>query len=167
MSARTSAPQDTIAVEIDIAAPPAQVFDALTQASQLAAWWGHEPSVELVACEMEARVGGRWQMRWKPVAGVAQGAAGEQLQRNGLAEYEVHGEILVFEPPVRLVWSWIANWHERPSVPTEVRWDLIPTARGTRLRVEHSGLSLERRVGADYAGGWRGVARLLQAHLEA
>ncbi len=167
MRAQKSAPDDVVVVEIDIAAPPARVFEALTQAPQLAAWWGHEPSVELVACEMDARVGGRWQLRWKPVPGVAQGVAGEQLQRYGLTEYEVHGEIVVCDPPRRLVWTWIANWHERPSVPTEVRWDLTPTSRGTRLRVEHGGLALEGRVGAEYKTGWLGVVRLLGAYLEA
>ena len=51
--------QDAVVAEVDIAAPPERVFEALTEANQLFAWWSTEPSVELSLFEMDARVGGR------------------------------------------------------------------------------------------------------------
>ena len=36
--------QDELVVEVEIAVPPERVFQALTDAKQLFAWWGKEPS---------------------------------------------------------------------------------------------------------------------------
>jgi hypothetical protein len=60
-----------------------------------------------------------------------------------------------------LVWSWIANWQEQPSLPTVVRWELIRTKDGTHARVTHTGLSQEQTARKDYGGGWQGVLKLL------
>src|SRR5438105_4787395 len=49
--------QDELVVEVEIAVPPERVFQALTDAKQLFAWWGKEPSVELSVFEMDARPG--------------------------------------------------------------------------------------------------------------
>ena len=127
--------QDELVVEVEIAVPPERVFQALTDAKQLFAWWGKEPSVELSVFEMDARPGGRWRFQCKPAAGAGHGAVGEQLRRNGAREFEAHGEVLEYVPPRLLVWSWVANWHEHPAHPTTVRWDLTPTTKGTRVRV--------------------------------
>jgi uncharacterized protein YndB with AHSA1/START domain len=164
MSASTTAAPDAVTAEVEIAAPPARVFAALTDPRQLAGWWGREPSVELVACEMDARPGGRWRCRWKPRPGTAQGAVHERLAKHGADEYEAHGEIVTVEPPHRLVWTWIANWHEDPAAATQVRWELTPTAAGTRVRVIHSGLIREPIARADYTDGWIGVLSLLRGH---
>ena len=51
---------DAVTVEVEVVAPAERVFQALTDATQLLAWWGQEPSVELSLCEMDARPGGRW-----------------------------------------------------------------------------------------------------------
>lgn len=157
---------DSVVEEIDIAAPAALVFAALTDARQLAAWWGKEPSVHLTAFEMDARPGGRWRYRASPAAGVSHGPVGDQLRRNGFAAFEAHGEILEYDPPSLLVWSWIANWHEQPTHPTVVRWELTPTPAGTRVRVTHSGLAGEGIARRDYGHGWAGVLRLLGQHVE-
>jgi len=104
--------QDELVVEVEIAVPPERVFQALTDAKQLFAWWGKEPSVELSVFEMDARPGGRWRFQCKPAAGAGHGPVGEQLRRNGAREFEAHGEVLEYVPPRLLVWSWVANWHE-------------------------------------------------------
>jgi uncharacterized protein YndB with AHSA1/START domain len=157
--------RDAVVVEIDIAASPELIFQALTDRKQLFAWWSKEPSVELTEMKMNARQGGHWQFRWKPVEGIDHGAVGEQLRRNGSDEFEAHGEILEYDPPHLLVWSWIANWHEQPTHPTIVRWELTPTKDGTRVRVTHSGLSQEHISRKDYTSGWVGVLRLLKDYV--
>jgi uncharacterized protein YndB with AHSA1/START domain len=164
-TSRTEPTLDVVTTEIEIAAPPERVFVALTDARQLFTWWGKETSVELLSFDMDPRLGGRWSFRCRPTVGTEQGPVGEQLARNGAAEYEVHGTVLEFAPPRLLVWSWIANWHEKPERETIVRWELRPTTAGTLVRVSHSGLvpqSVERK---DYPEGWAAVLKLLQAYL--
>jgi len=158
--------QDEVVVEVEIAVPPERVFQALTDAKQLFAWWGKEPSVELSVFEMDARPGGRWRFQCKPASGAGHGAVGEQLRRNDAREFEAHGEVLEYVPPRLLVWSWVANWHEHPAHATTVRWDLTPTTKGTRVRVTHGGLTQEPISRKDYQSGWQGVLRLLIQFLE-
>jgi|SRR5882724_11979395 len=158
------AAQDSIAQEIDIAAPPERVFEALTDGVQLKEWWGKEPSVELHRFDMEGRKGGRWGFDCTERPGQEHGEVGKQLQRNKARFFEAHGEVLEFDPPRLLVWSWIANWHEHPTTPTTVRWELTPTKSGTRVRVTHSGLAKEHIARKDYGAGWAGVLQLLKDH---
>ena len=158
--------QDAVTCEIEIEAPPERVFQALTDPKQLFTWWGKEPTVELLVFEMDARPGGHWRFRCKPVPGADHGAVGEQLRRHGAQEFEAHGEVLECVPPRLLVWSWIANWHEHPNQPTVVRWELTPTSRGTSVRVTHSALSQEPTARRDYTAGWRGVVQLLKDFLD-
>lgn len=167
MATSESSPgQDAVICETEIEAPPERVFVALTDPKQLVAWWGQEPSVEIVKFEMDARPGGCWHFRWKPAPGADHGAVGEQLRRNGAQEFEAHGEILEYVPPRLLVWSWIANWHEHPAQPTVVRWDLTVIPNGTRVRVTHSVLKNEPISRKDYGSGWLGVLRLLKTFAE-
>jgi uncharacterized protein YndB with AHSA1/START domain len=157
---------DAVVAEIDIAAPPARVFQALTDPQQLFTWWGREPSVVLSLFEMDARKGGRWRFECAPAPGADHGAVGEQLKRKQEKGFTAHGEILEYDPPRLLVWSWIANWHEHSSQPTTVRWELTPTTQGTHVRVTHSGLAQEPVARKDYGGGWVGVLKLLGGFFE-
>jgi uncharacterized protein YndB with AHSA1/START domain len=161
MTSNVAVDQDAVVADIEIAAAPERVFRALTDPKQLFAWWGREPSVELSVFDMDARLGGRWRFRCKPVAGTEQGPVGDQLRRNGADEYHAHGEVLEYDPPRLLVWSWIANWHEHPDHQTIVRWELTATKKGTLVRVTHSGLSSEPIARKDYGRGWTGVLGLL------
>jgi uncharacterized protein YndB with AHSA1/START domain len=66
---------------------------------------------------------------------------------NGMIECEV----LVVEPNARLSYSWGAL-----GLQSVVTWTLTPTARGTLVRMEHSGFPSEESAsykGAKY--GWR------------
>lgn len=60
----------------------------------------------------------------------------------------------------------MANWHEHPTQPTVVRWELTPTATGTRVRVTHSALTQEPTARKDYTAGWIGVLGLLKDSLQ-
>jgi len=146
---------DAIIGEIHIAAPPARVFKALTDQSELGRWFGN-PECPVKSWEMDARRGGRY--RYATEKGT--------VAVNGVNEFKCQGEILEFDPPRLLVYSWIANWHDDKSRPTVVRWELTPAATGTHVRVTHSGLAQENVARKDYSGGWPGVLEMLKNFTE-
>ena len=164
--AKMSSEQDFVVAEIEIAAPPERVFQALTDSKQLFTWWGSEPSVDLTVFELDPRVGGRYRYSCKPKPGAFHGEVEDQLKKSGSASFDCHGEVLEMVPPRLLVWSWLANWHEHPTRPTTVRWELTPTKNGTHVRVTHSGLAQEPISRKDYGKGWQGVLTLLQTYLQ-
>jgi uncharacterized protein YndB with AHSA1/START domain len=157
--------QDSVVVETEIAAPPEVVFQALVDQQQLFTWWGREPSLELTSFDMSPHQGGAWRFTCKARAGQHDDIA-KQLESVGVQEFEAHGEVLESVPPRLLVWSWIANYHSRPEARTIVKWELEPTATGTRVRVTHSGLAdmPENREG--YGNGWVGVLALLRTFMD-
>jgi uncharacterized protein YndB with AHSA1/START domain len=147
--------QDAIVSEIDIAAPPARVFQALTDAGELKLWFTN-PESPLEFWEFDARPGGKY--RYATEKGT--------LVVNGVSEFECHGEVLEYVPPRLLVYSWIANWHDDTARQTVVRWELTPTSTGTHVKVTHSGLAQEPVARKDYSGGWPGVVEMLKKFVE-
>jgi len=147
--------QDTVVSEIEISAPPARVFQALTTSAELKRWFT-SPECPAKAWEMDARVGGHY------------GYASEKgsVVVNGISEFECHGEILEYDPPRVLVYTWLANWHDDVDRRTLVRWELTPTESGTRVKVTHSGLSEENAAREDYSNGWPGVIEMLKKFVE-
>jgi uncharacterized protein YndB with AHSA1/START domain len=140
-----------IVEEIEIVAPPARVFAALTDPVQLLAWWGDRRTFPSMHWELDARVGGQWLSRWRGPDG---------------ATFALGGEILAIDPPRVLAYSW---WDERyPGLPhTTVRYELTATATGTRVTLTHDGFDANRADFDDYNGGWSSVMRSLRAHAEA
>jgi uncharacterized protein YndB with AHSA1/START domain len=106
---------------------------------------------------MDPRVGGNYRYRTEKGSAAA-GGGGE--------DFECHGEILEFEPPRLLVYTWFGNWHENRSLRTVVRWELAPQAGGTHVRVTHSGLAAEAAARKGYGGGWPGVLAQLKKFTE-
>jgi uncharacterized protein YndB with AHSA1/START domain len=147
--------QDSIVSEIEIAAPPARVFRALTDAGELKRWFG-SPECPVKSWEMDARVGGHYGYKTEKGSIVV----------NGVSEFECHGEILECDPPRLLVYTWIANWHDDTARRTVVRWELTPKAAGTRVKVTHSGLADLPVARKDYSGGWPGVVEMLKKFVE-
>ena len=160
------AQQDAVTAEIEVPASPQRVFQALTDPKQLAHWWGSEPTVDQLRFEMDARKGGKYIYECAAKPGIDMGAVADVLKRNHATHFICRGEVLEIDPPRLLVWSWIANWHEHPEHPTIVRWELTPSATGTRVRVTHSGLANEPISRKDYGQGWDGVLHLLQTYLQ-
>jgi len=148
--------QESIVTEIDIAAPPSRVFEALTDPAQLMLWFT-DASCPVKSWQMDARLGGSYSYATEKGNFVV----------NGVSEFECHGEILEFDPPRLLVYTWIANWHLDPAKKTVVRWELTPVAVGTHVRVTHSGLAQEPEARKDYSGGWPGVVEKLRQFAEA
>ena len=147
--------QDTIVSEIQVAAPAERVFRALTDAGELQRWFG-SPECPLKSWQMDARVGGRYSYATEKGSIVV----------NGVDRFECHGEILECDPPRLLVYTWIGNWHDDPTSPTTVRWELTPKGNGTYVRVTHSGLSDLPVARKDYSGGWPGVVEQLKKFVE-
>ncbi|MGA9528999.1 MAG: SRPBCC domain-containing protein [Terriglobales bacterium] len=147
--------QDALACEIEIAVPPARVFEALTNQSELVRWFtGATCPVKF--WKMDARKGGTYSYATEK----------GNSQVNGISVFECQGEILEFDPPRLLVYTWIANWHVDNQRKTVVRWDLTPTAAGTHVKVTHSGLAQEPAARKDYSGGWPGVMEKLKVFAE-
>jgi uncharacterized protein YndB with AHSA1/START domain len=147
--------QNAVIVEIDIAAPPERVFAALSDAEQLKHWW-ISPICDETFWAMNARPGGKWSFSTTP--------ARESI--NGVTEFKCHGEVLEFVPPRLLIYTWIANWNDKPEAVTVVRWDLTPIPGGTRVTVTHSELAQQPASRELYRGGWTGVIQNLQRYLE-
>jgi uncharacterized protein YndB with AHSA1/START domain len=142
--------RDAIVSEIDIAAPPERVFKSLTDEEET-----RRRSPGLGLFEMDARVGGRWRLEMRP----------PQAFR-GVSVIRHEGEILEFEPPRLLVYTWLANFHDDPKHTSIVRWELTPTATGTHVKLTHSGLSTEPDAKTAYTGGWPGVLEALAKAVE-
>jgi uncharacterized protein YndB with AHSA1/START domain len=147
---------DAIISEIDIAAPPERVFQALTEPGQLKRWFT-DSSCPTKTWNMDARPGGAYSYATEKSATVV---------INGVDEFKCYGEILEFDPPRLLVYTWIANWHLDKQLKTVVRWELTPSNVGTHVRVTHSGLAQEQVAREDYRGGWTGMVKKLKEFVE-
>jgi uncharacterized protein YndB with AHSA1/START domain len=143
---------NAVVSEIEIAAPPARVFQALTQPDQLMRWWRNEVCTPEL-WEVDARPGGRWRCKQKSTT----------MTINGRSEFEIAGEIVEIEPPRLLVYTWTATWDQQPS-SSVVRWELTPNGKGTKVKVTHSGLAPE--LAKDYSGGWPDVVGRLRNFAE-
>jgi len=146
--------QETVESEIQIAAPPERVFQALTDAAQLRQWF---PPVLPGPPVGDGRPpGGRYSYTTEKGTVVV----------NNVSEFECHGEILEYEPPRLLVYTWIGDCTKtrlasRPSAGISRR---KPAA--THVKVTHSGLAQEPTARKDYSGGWPGVVQQLKKFIE-
>jgi uncharacterized protein YndB with AHSA1/START domain len=108
---------------IDIGTPPERVFDALTNASELAAWWT-DANARVEYCESAPREGGTWRITTS--------------DRNG-ERHSVHGDYVVVDRPHRVELTWQSD---DDAIPSIVRYDLeaidLDGAPGTRLTVIHT-----------------------------
>jgi len=154
--------QNMITGEIFIAAPPARVFEAITDPKQMARWWGARDFYRIKESKADVRVGGKWSSD-----GV--GADGKP--------FRVEGEYLEVDPPRLLVHTWIKSW-EGPDT-TVVRWELEPQSvhglhpngpqragTGTLLKLRHEGFAGNIEAARKHGEGWRLVLGWAQAFVE-
>ena len=146
---------DALVSEIHIAAPPDRVFQALIDPKQVMQWWTSD-QCQIESFSFQPRIGGRWEYATKS----------SNLNVNGVTKFHCEGEVLEYDPPRVLSYTWIANWHDRPSQRTVVRWELATSKGGTLVRVTHSGLAELPIARKDYAGGWPGVLQQLRQFVE-
>lgn len=151
-TAKVSPDADAVVVEIQIDAPPDRVFQALIDPHQATQWWRND-AVSLEGFHLEPKVGGRWGYRTDKVV-------------DGVNKFQVHGEVLAYDPPRLLAYTWIANLHEDPARRTEVRWELTPVSGGTRVKLTHSGLAQEPKSRSGYSSGWPDLLNRLKKFAE-
>lgn len=141
--------QDAVICEVLIAAPPERIFQALTSKDQLMRWWnGGDGPFRVKLWEMDSRLGGKFRL-------VASDPSGKMVI-NGISEIENWGEIVEFDPPYVLAYTWFSNAHSIPTHRSLVRWELLLQAHGTLVRMTHSGLK-NLPGGTSYVSGWPSV----------
>jgi uncharacterized protein YndB with AHSA1/START domain len=127
---------DQFATEVDLPAPPEEVFRHLTDPPAMTRWMGQHAVL-------------------KPVPGGA-----FEADINGVP---VRGRYLEVDPPRRVLVSWgVAGNEVMPPGATEVEFTLTPIPGGTRLRLVHRGLRPDQAQ--LHAAGWQHfLARLASA----
>jgi uncharacterized protein YndB with AHSA1/START domain len=134
-----------------IAARPSIVFEAMTTAEGVAAWFGPD-DLPVVGAEMDARVGGAYRVRFRT--------------RDG-REHEASGEFLELVPPRRIVmsWSWTLGGElEEGGRISRVEIELRSVGDGTELTFTHADLS-SAASRSSHAQGWGGALDKLVRHL--
>jgi len=154
--------QNAVIAEIFIAAPPARVFEAITDPEQTARWWGQSDLYRITEWKGDVRPGGKW-------SSVGVGADG--------TAFRVEGEYLEVDPPRLLVHTWIGSYGG--SLKTIVRWELEPTdihglhpggprkaGTGTLVRVSQEGFAGAPAAASGHAEGWKRVLGWLHGFVE-
>ena len=157
-------PASVVRASVDIAAPPADVFRALTDPRERSAWLGGEampdvPRHDRPADPPTAMPGAAW----RAPAIAPDGTMGT-----------VAGEYLSVDPPHRLETTWRASWNDFAT--ERVRFELVPIdvsgVEGTRVTVTHT--RAEARLHSttaklSHAGqpvdGWPSLLARLAAHV--
>lgn len=112
---------DPLVKEIFIEAPPAVVFQFLTDPTKIVLWMG-------IGAEIDSKIGGTY-----------------RLHLNG--REVILGEYLEVVPDARLVftWRWEEPWLGVSARSTRVEIDLLSDGEGTRARLSHRQLLLQMK----------------------
>ena len=147
-AALTTPDQDTVQVDVFIAAPPDRVFNALVDPRQLVQWWGEKGMYRVTKLQADVRPGGKW-------------------RSDGVGEdgkpFHVEGEYVEVDPPRLLVHTWQGSYQTGPK--TLVRFELGKEGTGTRVRVHHSGFAGNVKDAQDHGHGWIRVLGWMDAYL--
>jgi uncharacterized protein YndB with AHSA1/START domain len=153
--------QNAVIAEIFIAAPPARVFQAISDPTQLPQWWGQTGLYRVTKSTMDVRPGGKWRS--------------EGLGDDGTTFY-VEGEYLEVDSPRLLVHTWMGSY--TGPLKTVVRWELEPTTVhglhstgpkkagiGTLVRVRQEGFAGAPDAAASHGEGWKRVLGWLEQYV--
>ncbi len=129
-----------------IKARPSIVFEALVTAEGIAQWWGPDSGPVLIA-QVDARVGGRYRVRFRLLDG---------------SEHESTGEFLEVAPPERVAMTW--RWTTGGADSGESRVDIVlrPVGDATELIFTHARLQ-DAESRDSHTGGWNGALDKLEA----
>ena len=161
-TAQLSPDNDSILAEIFIAAPPARVFDALTDPAQTRQWWGDKNMYRMSETKADLRVGGKWSSRGVGVDGTM---------------FSVEGEYVEFDRPHKLVYTWIASF--AGYAKTMVHFDLEARdvhgmhgsgthklGTGTLVKIRHTGFASNQQAAEGHRQGWIRVLGWMQLFVE-
>lgn len=150
--------QNAVIADIFIAAPPARVFQAISDPAQLPRWWGQDGLYHVTKSMMDVRPGGKWRS--------------EGVGEDGTIFF-VEGEYLEVEAPRLLVHTWNSSYD---TAKTVVRWELEAetvntlhpsgprkSGTGTRVRVTQSGFAGNVKSAQGHGEGWKRVLGWLEA----
>ncbi len=126
-----------VQLDIEVAAPPERVWQALTDPAPMNQWLAK-------AAEVEPCVGGAYTLGWTSGRDLTERTAGPS-------------RIVEIDPPRLLVHDW--SYVGEPA--SQVRWELTPTAAGTRVRLIHRPIQ-PGAVRDGYVQGW--AAFLVRLH---
>lgn len=134
-----------------IGARPDIVFAALSTPEGVAHWWGPDEGPVLSA-DIDARVGGRFRVRFRLVDGTEHEASGECLE-------------VVKSKRLAMTWQWTFGGEpdERGHV-SRVVIDLRPIDTGTELTFTHERLQTETSCN-NHKWGWSGSLDKLERYL--
>jgi uncharacterized protein YndB with AHSA1/START domain len=130
-----------------IKARPQIVFDAIITPEGIVHWWGPDEGPVLIA-EADARVGGRYRVRFRTHDGI---------------EHESSGSYLELRRPERVVMSW--RWSGGAEDPGESRVEITLRAipEGTELTFIHCQLH-DDESRRSHEEGWSGALSKLTTH---
>ena len=140
---------EPVRASVEVAVPPARAFEIFTK--RITDWWPVEYAMVPTPREIviEAKKGGRWYER---------GSDGSE---------RLVATVTAWQPPGKVVFDWHidANWKSNPKLATGVEVRFSPTAKGTRIDLEHGGLEKfgaqaeTTRAMLDGQGGWGDLLR--------
>ncbi|TPX03752.1 hypothetical protein FJ656_15520, partial [Schumannella luteola] len=81
-------------------------------------------------------------------------------------DVQIVGEVLEFEPPMRLAHTFIATWYGGRDDQGSLHWEVTPIADGCRVTLIHRGARAQSREGSETADGSRHIIEALKALLE-
>jgi uncharacterized protein YndB with AHSA1/START domain len=161
-TAQVTPDNDVVTAEIFIAAPPARVFEAITDPSQTGKWWGQKGLYRVTEARADVRPGGKWLT--------------EGVGEDGKV-FSVGGEYLEVDPPRLLVHTWNPSYSDLRE--TVVRWELEPrdvhglqhlgpnrVGTGTVVKIRHSGFAGNIPQAKGHGEGWVRVLGWMQAFVE-
>jgi uncharacterized protein YndB with AHSA1/START domain len=161
-TAQLTPDNDAILAEVFITAPPARVFEAISDPRQRAQWWGLKGLFRVTDTQSDLRLGGKW----FDIGFTDDGRP-----------FRVEGEYLEIDPPRLLVYTRIANF--AANIETVVRWELEPrdvhglhgsgthrVGTGTLVKVRHSGFAGHLEQAKSHHTGWSASLGWLQAFVE-
>jgi uncharacterized protein YndB with AHSA1/START domain len=140
-------PSERAEVRRHLAAPPARVFAAFSNAEVVAQWLTPAPDVKLTVLELDFREGGRYRFAYDT-------PEGQRMLVGG-----VYHEI---KAPSRLAFSWLIEPPDiHAGIESQVTVSIAPSADGTDLLILHERFG-RADANARHAGGWAGALELLQ-----
>jgi len=130
---------ESIQREIMIQGTPENIFKALIDKNSLSLWFSDKMQ------DVEPRIGGIYDVGWRDKEGKQIGPI----------------KITDFEDNRTLGYSW--NYDPRGG--KQVRWELVPENKGTRVRLTHEGF-VPGRYNKDYYQGWHAYMLTLKSFIE-